>query len=432
MSTVRPRRTTRSGLLTTKKVKELLDNHLPGRHNDGDGLNLRIRDDGREPMWIFRYTSPTTGGDRIHEIGNPHVLGLDPARRRGSELRELLRQGIDPNEARDAAKAQAQAAKQAAQQQQSRSRATLEVEATRLHDELSRAGRFKTEKARKEWLAKLKGNIPREIWLKPVAEITEEEVSDFMRPLWAGKHPTAKKVRQRLDAVFHLARHHTDGRNVAATIKRDLKIVKAKHREVPHRSLPPAEVPGLMAQLQTRPGTSAKALAFTILTAARTNEVLRAEWPDIDLAAGRWLVPADKMKGEEGEQEDHLVLLSPQALALLESVRGLDRRVVFPSETKAHAPMSNMAMLNLLARMGYKGRATVHGFRGSFSKWANGQQKWSEDVVEACLAHKEADRVRAAYLQGVNLDAFRADCLRAWADFVAPLRGQRRRLKRAA
>jgi integrase len=354
------------------------------------------------------------------------------ARVRALELRELVRQGIDPNEARDAALVQAKAAKQASQVQRERDAATLEAEAQRLHQQLADAGRFKTKKAEREWLAKLEGNIPAEIWTKPIADITEQELSDFMRPLWAAKHPTAKKVRQRLDAIFHLARHHTDGRNVAATIRRDLKIVKSKHREVPHRALPPADMPAFVELLRQRSGTSARALEFLILTASRTNEILRAEWADIDLQAGRWLIPAEKMKGEEGGQEDHLVLLSPQAIAVLESVRGLDRRIVFPSEMRPHAPMSNMAMLNLVERIGYKERMTPHGCRGTFSKWANGQQKWSEDVIEACLAHKEADRVRAAYLQGVNLDTFRADCLRAWANYVAPMRKAGRRLRRAA
>ena len=169
------------------------------------------------------------------------------------------------------------------------------------------------------------------------------------------------------------------------------------------------------AELRKRSGVSARALEFCILSSSRTYEIITMEWRDYH--DGVWTVPSIKMK----EGKPHRVQLSKAAIAILDKMRRLylDKRIVFPSETKPHTAMSNMAMLNLVARMGYKNRTTVHGLaRGSFSAWAYSQQKWSEDVIECCLAHKEADRVKRAYSEGRDLQAFTGKVWAAWADYI--------------
>jgi integrase len=152
---------------------------------------------------------------------------------------------------------------------------------------------------------------------------------------------------------------------------------------------------------------------FALLTAARTGEVLGAVWEEFDVQAARWRVPPERMRAGE----EHLVFLSPRALAILEQMKRLDGVYVFPSPLDPKRPLSSMAMLQVLKRMGLQKQTTVHGVcRASFSTWANDSDAARPDVIEACLAHRETDIVRAAY----NRAAFHAEreaLLRAWADF---------------
>ena len=174
-----------------------------------------------------------------------------------------------------------------------------------------------------------------------------------------------------------------------------------------------------MSALRSAEGVAARCLEFAVLTAARTSEALLAEWTEFDLDAGTWTVPARRMKAKE----EHVVYLSPRALEVLQAMQGGDARYVFPSTSpKADGsarPMSNMAMLTTLGRLGYRDRTTVHGLaRATFSTWANETSAGRPDVVEACLAHEEGNRVRASYNRARFNDE-RRELLKAWAEFLA-------------
>jgi integrase len=150
-----------------------------------------------------------------------------------------------------------------------------------------------------------------------------------------------------------------------------------------------------------------------MLTAARTKEAISAEWKEFDLDAAVWNIPAAKMKAGE----PHIVYLSPQAIAVVRRMEGMDGRYVFPSPTGERKPLSNMAMLTLLTRMGVRDRTTVHGLcRATFSTWAYESNVARPDVIEACLAHREEDLVKAAYNRA-QFAAERRALLAAWGDF---------------
>jgi integrase len=164
-----------------------------------------------------------------------------------------------------------------------------------------------------------------------------------------------------------------------------------------------------------------------VLTAARTSEALLAEWSEFDLDAGTWSVPATRMKAKE----PHIVFLSASALDLLVSLRGADERFVFPSPGRAGQPLSNMAMLAVLDRLGMRDRTTVHGLaRATFSTWANETGAARPDVIEACLAHEESNRVRAAYNRAQFNDQRRA-LLAAWDRYLKSDKGELRPKKPA-
>lgn len=178
-----------------------------------------------------------------------------------------------------------------------------------------------------------------------------------------------------------------------------------------------------MARLSALPGPAARALQFTVLTAARTSEVLLATWSEIDEAAGLWIVPADRMKAGR----EHRVPLTPATLDVLRLARLFTRddgAFIFPGEREGR-PLSNMAMLNVLKRM--KVDVTSHGFRSSFRDWAAETTDHDRDAVEMALAHTIGSKVEAAYRRGDMLEK-RRPLMADWATWclsssipVAPL-----------
>ena len=171
----------------------------------------------------------------------------------------------------------------------------------------------------------------------------------------------------------------------------------------------------LTERLRDAEGNAARCLEMAMLTAARTGEALTATWSEFDLESGVWTIPAAKMKAKE----EHLVHLPPRAVEILKGQIGLHKTFVFPSVMAKDKPMSNMAMLAVLDRLGMRKRTTVHGLcRATFSTWANETGAARPDVIEACLAHREADRVKAAYNRAQFTDERRA-LLSSWAEYLS-------------
>jgi integrase len=148
-----------------------------------------------------------------------------------------------------------------------------------------------------------------------------------------------------------------------------------------------------MADLRQKDDVSALALEFTVLTAARTGEVIGSKWDEIDLAKGLWIVPASRMKAGA----EHRVPLSSRAIAILEK---LDRKSewVFPGAATG-MPLSNMAMLEMLRGMTDK-KLTVHGMRSAFMDWGHEMTAYPKEMMDIALAHKVSDKVEAAYRRG--------------------------------
>jgi integrase len=177
-----------------------------------------------------------------------------------------------------------------------------------------------------------------------------------------------------------------------------------------HQALPYAELPAFVAELRQKEGVSARALEFCILTAARTGEVIGATWPEIDLKAGAWTIPASRMKGGR----EHRVPLSKRAIAILKALPEEDGNDHVFIGTIARRGLSNMSMLELLR--GMREGLTVHGFRSAFKDWASETTKHSNDVVEMALAHTIAGKTEAAYRRG-DLYEKRSRLMRDWAAF---------------
>jgi integrase len=341
-----------------------------GDHSDGGGLLLRVR--GESAAWVFRYTAPS-GRRREMGLGVAHRGStaqagdtLTAARDKAHDARQLLRDGTDPLDAKEQRREALREAEAATKAQKARERWTLARCARDYHERTIEP--TKTAKHAAQWIASLENHVPASVWHKPIADIEPPELLEAFSQVKpherARRHKgdtmpeTLQRMRQRLDAVFEDAIFHRRcTSNPAAAIRRKMRETLPRKLAGQFAALPYREAPALLARVRAVEGIAARCLEFAVLTAARTGEVLGATWAEIDLQAGVWVVPAERMKAKE----PHTVYLSPRALEVLAAVRGLHKAWVFPSPMLNGKPMSNMAMLKTLERLGVRDQTTVHG-----------------------------------------------------------------------
>jgi len=401
--------------LTQARVAQLIRERTQGRHADGGNLYLRIRG-AAAPSWVFLYQLRGERSQREMTLGAVHSITLSRARELAARARDERATGSDPLRKREAKRQAEQAARTAAKSEAEREQRTLAREARRLQELL--APTFRNYKHAQQWINSLEQHVPPAVWNKSIADVTAAELLEFLQPLYVALPETARRVRMRLDNVFDdaMMRGLCAG-NPAAAIKKTLTKFSAKRKKGSFAALPYPRLPVFMKDLGAMPGAAPRALEFGVLTAARTGEILGMQWPEVDLRDGIWTIPGERMKGGE----PHVVYLSARAADILERVRGLDQRYVFPSAARPGNPLSNMALLMTLRRLAAASETTVHGLcRVTFSTWAN-ERGFRPDVIEACLAHKERDRVRAAYNRA-KFDAERKQLMNDWGLFVSGAR----------
>jgi integrase len=374
--------------LTALQVAKLAQQ---GRYGDGHGLWLQVSESGTK-AWLFRYTRD--GHARQMGLGPLHTVSLAEARERARQARQILLDGEDPLEIkrkkRDEARAQT-------------SEQILFKDASErflaLHE-----GTWKSGKHCKQWNSTLKTYAYPTLGDRPVSAVDGALITEALQSIWTKKPETARRVKQRIERVILWVK---DGR--------PLPSKGASKRVRHHPALPSAELPAFMAELRNRNSISARALEFTVLTAARTGEVLGARWSEIDLDVGIWTIPAERMKSGR----EHQVPLNKRALEILHDLPRESGGYVFPG-AKSKAPLSNMAMLELLRGMNGNG-FTVHGFRSTFRDWAGDRTNFARDVIEHALAHRIRDKAEAAYRRSAALEK-RRQLMEAWDKyFSSPL-----------
>lgn len=427
-------RTARRGALhrfTDADVRRLPE----GMHSDGGGLTLHV--EGASRIWRFRYTR--AGRTSYVTIGRYPDRKLAEARAKAQEYRNLLADGIDPKAEHERRIAAEREAAQAAERVAERQAMTLETVAREYHAAHLHEW---TPKHGAQWLASLENHVFPALGARPIAQVRPADLLEVLQPLRAEKPETCIRIRERLDAIFAdaLVRELCE-QNPAAAIRKPLR---AKRLRGHHAAMHWRDVPAFIRTIRTsdRLGVSvALAFEFLVLTAARTSEVLGATWGEIDKEARTWTIPAARMKAGEA----HTVYLTDRALAILREahkLRAVDpltgehraTDVVFPSPQRATRPLSNMAFLTALKRLGLRGpevpeadRVTAHGFRAAFSTWAN-EHHFPRDVIEAALAHRESNAVRAAYNRAQYVKQRKA-LAEAWA---AHCEGKRPKAQRSA
>ncbi len=345
---------------------------------------------------------------RYREIGlGPYPeVSLARARETASDMRQAIREGRNPLAER-----------------QERQNALLVANAKALtFDECaaryltSKAAEFRNAKHAAQWKSTLSSYASPILGPLPVDTVELPHVLQVLEPIWREKPETASRLRGRIEKVLDYATvsGFRQGDNPArwrgnldAILPAPSKLKKVKH----HRALPWPELPAFMAAVRDREGIAARALEFTILTAARSGEVRGAVWDEIDLAAGTWTVPGERMKAGK----EHVVPLSGPALALLEHLPRMEGTpYVFPAPKGGS--LSDMALSALMRRMEVD--ATPHGFRSTFRDWAAEATSYPNEVCEMALAHVIPNAVERAYRRGDLLEKRRA-LMQEWAEFAA-------------
>jgi integrase len=392
------------GRLTALKVARV---KKAGMYADGAGLYLQVTGDGQTKIaksWIYRFT--LRGRSREMGLGPLSVFGLADARAKAAECRRLTYEGIDPIEARRAQRTQA--ALEAA--------ASLTFKNCTEQYIAAHGTGWRNAKHAAQWSSTLKTYAEPVIGALPVRNVDTALVMKIVEPLWSKKPETASRLRGRIEAVLDWAtvRNYRQGENPARWRGHLDKLLpsRAKVRSVKHHAaLPYNELPAFMTALRAQGGIAARALEFLILTAARTGEVIGA-LPD-EIKDKVWTVPAGRMKASK----EHRVPLSAPALAIAETMRDDHPGAFLFPGGKRDKPLSNMAMLALLERVG-RSDLTAHGFRSTFRDWAAECTNYSNEVVEMALAHTINSKVEAAYRRG-DLFEKRRSLMADWAKFCA-------------
>ncbi len=395
--------------LTAQRVERLknAEEPRPGMYADGAGLYLRVTSDGAK-NWVLRYMLDRR--PRWMGLGPLSLYGLADARTRALDARRKRHDGIDPIEARRAERAR---------QRLDAAKAITFKQCAVGYIDSHRAG-WRNEKHRYQWPATLAAYAYPVIGALPVQAVDTALVLKVLEPIWAAKPETAGRVRQRMENILDFAkvRGYRDGENPARWRGHLDKLLPARSRvrEVEHlAALPYAELQAFLASLRTREAIAARGLEFLILTGARTGEVIGARWNEVDLLDKTWTAPAARMKAHR----EHRVPLSARALAILDEMQAArdgdnPDAFVFPGP-KSGKPLSNMALLMLLRRMGLHD-LTVHGFRATFKTWASERTSFQNEIIEASLAHLIGGKVEQAYMRG-DLFEKRRRLMQQWATF---------------
>lgn len=369
---------------------------------DGEGMYLLVKPDGAK-YWRLKYRYE--GKERLLALGVYPEVSLKAARARRAEAREKLASGLDP---------------------------MVERKATNRMRRLQASNTF--EAIGREWWAAKKGGwapahaaavlsrLEKQLFpalgARPVAQIEPGEVLDTIRTIEKRDAlELASKTRIVAGQVFRYAVATGRGKSDPT---RDLRGAFKTREPTHYAKLAEADLPEFLAKLEKYDGTVTTRLAIKLLllTFVRTGELRGARWSEFDLDKREWRIPAERMKS----RAEHLVPLSVQAIAALEELRPITggSELLLPNVHKPRKPMSENTITYALYRMGYQGRATGHGFRATASTILN-EQGFRPDVIERQLAHKEQNKVRAAYHRSEYLEE-RRKLMAHWGRYLDGLK----------
>ncbi|RKR46132.1 MULTISPECIES: site-specific integrase [unclassified Paraburkholderia] len=375
----------------------------PGYHPDGAGLHLQVARGGSR-SWIYRYQ--LRGRSCEMGLGGYPTVSLSEAREKAAEARRLKAAGIDPL-------GQKQHARKTAQRAQERRLSFREAAAKYI--ELREAGWSPTNA--EQWRSTIRLYADQPIGRLDVSEIETGDILRVLEPIWLTRNPTAVQLRTRLEAILAWATSggHRAGENPARWDNHLQNLLPKVLAKAGHRAaLPWQAMPAFMKKLRSNSGPVAKAMAFIVLTGARSAEATGATWREVDLAAKVWNIPETRMKAGRA----HSVPLSDAACDLLRRLPGSHRPDDRLFDSVKGKEITGTVLRDLLRDLGYaREELTVHGARSSLRTWLTESAGASERVAESVLAHDSRGDVQKAYERTRHFEA-RIPLMQQWAEFL--------------
>jgi integrase len=392
-------------VLSVRKIQHA----RPGRHADGNGLYLLVKPSGAK-SWVLRVqyggrrrdyglgTAITGLIDVDVPLHKRRSLTLAQAREKARLAREIAKAGLDVS---------------ALWRAKEELVPSFKSVATEYHAHVSKG--WRNGKHADQWLTTLKAYVFPLIGGLPVDAIDPPAIQRVLAPIWLEKGETARRVRQRIAAVLDYA-HGKGWRETEAPIRAVNQLLGGikQPRSGNFAAMPYREVPAFTTRLGAGDFSIGRsALRFLILTTARSGEIRKARWRDIDLDLNEWRVPPGNTKTDRL----HIVPLVSAAVAILDEFRGgavVDPdNLIFPG---LKGEMSNATLAKVLRTNG-GGDFTVHGFRSAFRDWA-AENGHPDGWAEAALAHTNPNRVESAYRRTTFFEQRRDKLMPAWAAYV--------------
>jgi integrase len=371
---------------------------------DEKSLYLYIKPNGSK-YWRYKYYF--AGKEKLLPIGVYPEITLKEARDKRDEARKMVREGIDPMKAKRDKKIQ----------HMLENGNSLELVAREWFD--NKNGSW-TKRHARYTLRRLEANIFPIIGSRAVQKITAPELLEVLREV--EKRDALDLSHRLLQICGQIFRYAIATGRAERDISVDLRGALKTRKKENFSYLKEKELPEFFSRLNGYDGDpqTKLGLRLLVLTFVRSTELRGAKWEEIDFAKAEWRIPAERMK----MKEMHIVPLSKQALEILNQLKQLNGLYPFvlPSCTKPNSSfISENTLLYALYRMGYHGRATVHGFRATASTILN-EHGFRPDVIERQLAHGERNAIRAAYNHAQHLPE-RREMMQWWADYLDELKG---------
>lgn len=391
--------------LTDTSIRNAKPGPKPKKLFDERGLFLLVQPSGGK-LWRLKYRY--LGKEKKLSLGTYPDVSLKVARERRDEARTIIANGADPASVKSTLRDEAREA----------AANTFSCIAEEYVAKIEREGRAAVTIKKTQWLLSL---LNRDLGKRPVSEITPAELLHALQRVETQGHlETARRMRSLSGRVFRYAVATSRATaDPSALLRGALTAPTVRHHSA---ILEPEAVGELLRAIDGYSGQPLTwlALQLTPHVFVRPGELRRAEWQEFDLDKAIWTIPAEKMK----MRDPHIVPLSKQAVALLESAKAISagQRYVFSSLYPGNRPMSENTVNAALRRMGYSGKEmTAHGFRAMASTLLNESGKWSPDAIERALAHKDSNATRGTYHRGAHWQE-RVEMAQWWSDYLDELK----------
>jgi integrase len=409
--------------LTVNDINKAKPVDKPYAMFDGGGLYLEVNPNGSK---IWRMLARLNDRQIKMSFGKYPVVSLQDARKKRLEAQVQIAKGINPNEAKKAVK---------------------EAEKAKTEHTFEKIARSWHQNTLPEWkqvtahdiIRRLERDVFPVIGKVPIADITHQQIIDVLKTVEGrGVAETAKRLKSNIERIFS---HAIQRGIIKHNLVGDLKDVLAKANKGHFAVIKYAELPAFLKALDDVKADLQTKIAFRLamLLFMRSSELLGAEWSEVDLDKGVWVIPWSRMKmGKRKinpDKSDHVIQLPLQAKSLLKDLEPLTGwgNFLFPKRGNPREAMTGEALLRVIKRMGYTGKMTVHGFRALASSWlreqrleVNGKKvpRFSHDAIERLLSHKERDKTVGAYSHMAEYEEERKEMLQAWADHIDAIRRQ--------